>query len=82
MSDKLKPGRGWVNVGGAVWDHPSGIRLHVAGLLGLPSGEFLCANHWPESQAADRCVRIAGGSRKRGLMIWALWQLRDDAAAK
>jgi hypothetical protein len=68
-----KPGPGWKHLGCAVWEHASGVRIHVAGLVGLPStGHFVYADRWPESQDAYRCIRIAGGSRKRGLMIWAL----------
>jgi hypothetical protein len=71
MNKHPKPGKGWSHLGDAVWEHVSGVRIHVYGLAGL-NGEMLYANSWPESKEADRCIRIAGGSRKRGLMIWAL----------
>ena len=61
---------GWKQINAAVWQHVSGTRLHVAGLC-LIRGVAHWANMWPESAAADRCIRIAGGNRKRGLMLWA-----------
>jgi hypothetical protein len=72
---KPKPGIGWTNVWGPVWDHASGARLHLGGFLRLPSGEHISANRWPELLSLNRYIRIAGGSRKRGLMLWALSKL-------
>lgn len=76
----LRPGPGWRNVAGPVWDHVSGIRLHVGGLARLPDGTFISARMWPESQAADRAIRIAG-SRRRGLMVWSLAAARRGRCA-
>ena len=76
-----KPGRGWTHINGPVLEHESGIRLHIWGLAGRIGEEPISANRWPESLAADRAIRIAGGNRKRGLMIWAravLSALRDQ----
>ena len=61
---------GWRNLGGSVWAHVSGIRLHLLGMVVLRCGRCFWANEWPESQLVDRAVRIAGG-RRRGLMLWA-----------
>jgi hypothetical protein len=58
------------------------MRLHMLGMLRLPNGEIRQANQWPTSQLADGCIRVAGGNRKRGLMIWALVMLRIDAKVK
>jgi hypothetical protein len=45
--------------------------------LPLPTGErIICGQNWPHSQSADRFIRIAGGNRKRGLMMWALDEFR------
>ena len=62
---------GWKHVAGAVYDHESGVRVHTAGLVRLPSGEMFWGGSWPESQVFDRYVRICGGSRRRGAMAWA-----------
>lgn len=75
----LRPGRGWRHVAGAVWDHASGLRLHMLGLVRLPDGSHVSANEWPHSRDAQRAMRIAGG-RRRGLMVWALWELTDAEA--
>jgi len=70
----MRPGPGWKHVTGPVWDHVSGVRLHMSGLVRLPDGNTVSANQCPQSKSADRAVRIAG-SRRRGLMVWALWCL-------
>ena len=40
---------GWKHVGGAVYDHTSGTRVHVMGLCTLPNGESVNGMLWPES---------------------------------
>jgi hypothetical protein len=72
---KQKPGPGWKYVGSAVWDHKSGLRLHIMGLCRLPNGEEVNGFRWPESRELDRWIRIAGGNRRRGAMLWALSKL-------
>ena len=74
VNDRPKPGSGWKHVGGSVWDHaPTGVRLHVGGALcRFPGLDFVYGMLWPEGRSVNRCIRIAGGNRRRGLMIWAL----------
>lgn len=75
---RCRPGPGWKNISGSVWDHvPSGLRLHLMGMCRLPCGEVVRGREWPESRNLDRCIAIAGGSVKRGCMVWALELLRD-----
>lgn len=70
---RFKPGPGWEPLSGVVWKHfPTGMRLHTSGLLDLNDGRLLHPNSWPESVKANRCIRICGGNRRRGLMVWAL----------
>lgn len=68
----MRPGAGWKHLGGAVWEHTNGTRIHLLGAVRLPDMSFLSANKWPESSEARRFIRINGGNRKRGLMAWAL----------
>lgn len=68
----MKPGPGWEKVGPSVYDHPSGLRIHVGGYCLMPQGEFISGNAWPQSSVMDRFIRIAGGNRRRGVMMWAL----------
>lgn len=79
-----RPGPGWRQnkINTAVWDHYSGMRLHMLGLLRLPNGEMRQANQWPTSHLANGCIRVAGGNRKRGLMVWAMVMLRIDGKVK
>ena len=68
----VRPGCGWKHIAGAVYEHANGTRVHLLGMIRLPSGEWLSANKWPESLEANKFVRMNGGNRKRGLMAWAL----------
>lgn len=85
---RTKPGPGWTNIHThhgeptSVWDHASGIRLHIIGLVSFADGKSLWVNQWPDSAIADRCIRIAGGNRKRGLMLWALKMEAAHVAAR
>jgi hypothetical protein len=78
----FRPGRGWKHVAGSVYDHASGVRLHLSGMVRLPNGDHVSANEWPESSSADHYVLLNGGNRKRGLMAWARAKVgeTDDTA--
>jgi hypothetical protein len=67
----MRPGPGWRCVWGPVWDHASGLRVHVGGECRL-DGRIICGGLWPEFRELDRFIRINGGNRKRGTMAWAL----------
>ena len=68
---EMRPGSGWKLLSGAVFEHESGVRVHIAGLVKLPDGRYLHANKWPECREAEHMIRVNGGNRKRGLMAWA-----------
>lgn len=75
---RCKPGKGWSQTANcAVWDHASGLRLHLMGMLRMPDGTIVSGNVWPEAMTLTLTTRMAGGNRKRGLMLWALLSLRD-----
>lgn len=67
-----RPGPGWQHVGSSVYDHSSGLRIHVLGMCRLPDGKVIYGETWPESKSLDRCIRICGGNRRRGVMVWGL----------
>ena len=69
---RTKPGPGWKRLGPAVWEHVSGTRIQVGGMVRLPSGRHVFESRWPENKGADRAIAICGGNRKRGMMVWAL----------
>ena len=76
MSDHLrrKPGRGWTQdkITTSMWDHDSGISLHLGGYVRLLDGRIVSVNTWREHLEFSLALRMAGGNRKRGLMLWAL----------
>jgi len=67
-----RPGEGWKHVNGAVWDHNTGMRLHMHGLLRTPDGEHIDGTLWPQSKSVALAEKMTG-NRRRGLMLWALW---------
>lgn len=69
---RKRPGPGWKHIAGPVYEHTSGIRIHVFGMALLPSGVWINGRTWPEHKALDLCIRICGGTRRRGVMVWAL----------
>lgn len=69
---RTKPGKGWKHAGGPCWDHVCGIRLHLSGLVRTQDGSIVSASRWPEPIYAGVFMRVCGGNRKRGLMVWAL----------
>lgn len=71
------PGLGWRRIGGAIYQHTSGLRVHLLGYAFLLDGTVRSASAWPESRLANAYIRLAGGNRKRGLMMWALASTDD-----
>ena len=63
-----RPGPGWKEVAPAIWKHKSGVMIHLFGLARMPDG----TPRWAGHRLADCYIRLAGGNRKRGLMMWAL----------
>ena len=71
-SEFIRPGPGWIHLGGPVWEHRRGIRAHVGGMCGFPVEPIVDGTLWPESLRLDRCVAMCGGNRTRGGLTWAL----------
>jgi len=68
----MRPGAGWRHLAGPVWEHTSGARIHLMGVIRLPDKTHLFLNNWRESELGRKLIRINGGNRKRGLMAWAM----------
>ena len=68
----IRPGNGWKQLSGSVWEHSNGTRIHLIGMVKLPNGKWMSANIWTNSRDADMAIRINGGNRRRGLMAWAM----------
>ena len=69
--------RGWTGCGHTpsetrdyVFQHISGVRVN-AGCAVFPNGRVAYPTNFAESREIDRCVRIQGGRRLRGMMMWA-----------
>jgi hypothetical protein len=77
---KLRPDPGWTrtrHVG--VYQHTTGVQVHTIGLICIPHQagvRHIFCDTYPCSQIRDRWIRIAGGNRKRGLMLWAMDEFR------
>lgn len=67
----MRPGPGWKRLSGAVYERNDGLRMHMLGLVRLPSGKLIDQFAPTQYQQVDKLVMINGGNRKRGLMAWA-----------
>ena len=73
MATRRRPGPGWAATPCcAVFEHVSGIRIHIHGMARLPTGEWIDGGRWPESKSLEHCIRICGGNRRRGVMAWTM----------
>src|SRR5687768_11592202 len=61
-------GSGWKHVAGSVWEHTTGLRIHLLGLARLPDGQSV-PWRFDDEYAAKR---QQGYNTKRALMVWAL----------
>ena len=77
LSLNLRPGKGWKQLCGAVYEHNSGIRIHMLGLIRLPHGNILYATRWPLIEELCTLIKINGNNRKRGLMTLAIRHIND-----
>ena len=67
----LRPGLGWSHLGGAVYGHTSGVRVHLSGMIRTINGKHYSLNSCVGG-LGWHLIAINGGNRKRGLMAWAL----------
>jgi len=74
QADVMRPGPGWKRLDGVVWEHSTGTRIHLGGMMRFPDGTTLPA------YGAKEHERICGWNRKRGLMVWALNMLAHNAS--
>lgn len=65
-----RPGKSWIHLGGAVWGHMNGTRIHVSGMIRYPDGTIFSTCGY--DRETHRYIRINGGNRKRGLMAFAV----------
>jgi len=72
MRKHYTPGAGWRYLAGAVWEHTSGARVHLMGMVRLPDMSFVSLNKYPECMEGYRLIKINGGNKKRGLMAWTV----------
>ena len=74
-----RPGNGWKHLAGSVWEHPSGLRIHLLGMARLPGGQIVS---WCFDDEYD-AKRQQGYNVKRALMVWALSLLspKSDCSA-
>lgn len=71
----IRPGSGWHQIKGAVWEHISGIRIHCAfPLVRLSEKQASMSIHQAPggSKLFWKLFRINGGNKKRATMAWAL----------
>jgi hypothetical protein len=68
-----RPGPGWKWLAGSVWEHVSGVRIHIGGRIArLADRRIICTHSAEDFNNQGRIIREQGGNVKRGLMVWAL----------
>lgn len=68
----MRPGPGWQYLGSSVWEHTSGTRISLLGVVRLPDMTFRYLTNLDEGREGWRFIAINGGNIKRGMMAWAL----------
>lgn len=77
----MKPGKGWSRlVEVPVYEHTSGVRVHLFGLLRLPGKMATCPTG-DQRNRLIRAIREKGGNVRRGTMVWALRELESWAGS-
>ena len=72
-----RPGPGWKHLAGSVWEHSTGLRIHILGMARLPDGQSV---PWRFDDEYD-AKRQQGYNTKRALMVWALSLLSPNDQA-
>lgn len=70
-----RPGPGWKHMSGSVWEHDTGLRIHLLGMARLPDGQSV---PWGFDDEYD-AMRQQGYNVKRALMVWSLSLLSPNA---
>jgi len=68
----LKPGIGWKQLKGPVWEHKKGVRIHISGLILRIGGISAPVDEFNNRDLLNKLVKVNGGNKKRGLMAFAL----------
>lgn len=69
----LKPGAGWKQLRGPVWEHKSGVRIHVSGLILKTEFHGILGpiDEFSYHSFLRKLILVNGGNKKRGLMAFA-----------
>lgn len=67
-SKKLKGD--WVYLGSGIFESKYGDRIHSAGMALMASGDKFSLNRLSSLIALSECIRVTGGSKRRGLMLF------------
>ncbi len=68
----MRPGPGWKYLAAGVWEHCSGARISMGGVVRLPDKKtYRYLNTLEAGRLGRQLIRINGGNRKRGMMAWA-----------
>lgn len=63
----MKVAGNWKPLGSGVFERQDGARVHMLGIMLRRNGRIVPQ----DASAQDRWRRVAGGSTRRGMMLWA-----------
>lgn len=72
-----RPGKGWKQLTHPVWQHETGIRIHVSGKMILTEKGIISVSY--KDINLKLLTKINGGNRKRALMAYALNYCKREA---
>lgn len=70
-SSDIKPGSGWQCMSNPVYEHVSGVRVHVSGRLLWRKETGVIKLSEYEGEVLDLFIGANGGNKKRGIMAFA-----------
>lgn len=78
----IRPGPGWGCIN-SVWQHTSGVRVHIGGMMcgrATETGgcrDIIAGGVYPMVTDVRRYIAMAGGNKRRGVMVWALHEMGE-----
>jgi hypothetical protein len=67
----IKPGSGWTRLNGAVWEHVSGVRVHISGRLVRDRKKEIVVLNDDQNKLLDAYIYANGGNLLRGMLAFA-----------
>ncbi len=70
----MKPRKleGWSHISGSVYEHKTGLRIHLLGIAKMPNGTVVDWQRWDQFKGMMSALKIQGHNHRRAMMHWAI----------